>query len=534
MQRASARELAARRAAIVAAVRGGRAARVRQRRRHRLDRAHRRRAGRDRGRGRLGPLRARRCSTPTARSRPRPAALFALPVVRRPGRGVATALGGGYLASGAGGRAPAAAPVLPARPAARPPARAPARCRRRCSAPPPTALRIGDRVWFRHAKAGELCERFDALHLVEGDARRGRRCRPTAARAAPSSEPRRAPSGAEHALQYAFSKRPSGSSSRATACEVVPARGSAGAARARSGMALAPVRAPAERVHQRLDLAEGRLARHPLGTRARRRSAVSRPWAGESSASSAATKRSSTGNGTGWRSRISRAPRTASAACSRGIAYSISVKRTSRGLAKMRCDQSTRSRPRGGRAAKRLMRGIARGKRAPGAAERSNAWLSSSTSLAARRGARGAARGGVLGAVVRARERQRRVREVEELEVVVRVRALVERVEHLLQRRAASTPRSLNAGTQRSVTAVTTPSEPSPTRAARRRSPSSSVSVRRSPSPVTSSSASTCAREVRQPRAGAVRAGRERAGERLGVDVAEVRERQPALLRARG
>ena len=31
------------------------------------------------------------------------------------------------------------------------------------------ALRVGDRVWFRHAKAGELCERFDALHVVEGD-----------------------------------------------------------------------------------------------------------------------------------------------------------------------------------------------------------------------------------------------------------------------------------------------------------------------------------------------------------------------------
>ncbi len=30
-------------------------------------------------------------------------------------------------------------------------------------------LLIGDKVWFRHAKAGELCERFEALHLVEGD-----------------------------------------------------------------------------------------------------------------------------------------------------------------------------------------------------------------------------------------------------------------------------------------------------------------------------------------------------------------------------
>ena len=30
-------------------------------------------------------------------------------------------------------------------------------------------LRIGDRVYFRHAKAGELCERFNTLLLVEGE-----------------------------------------------------------------------------------------------------------------------------------------------------------------------------------------------------------------------------------------------------------------------------------------------------------------------------------------------------------------------------
>ena len=29
-------------------------------------------------------------------------------------------------------------------------------------------LSIGDLVWFRHAKAGELCERFATLLLVEG------------------------------------------------------------------------------------------------------------------------------------------------------------------------------------------------------------------------------------------------------------------------------------------------------------------------------------------------------------------------------
>ncbi len=30
-------------------------------------------------------------------------------------------------------------------------------------------LALGDKVWFRHAKAGELCERFAELHLVDGD-----------------------------------------------------------------------------------------------------------------------------------------------------------------------------------------------------------------------------------------------------------------------------------------------------------------------------------------------------------------------------
>jgi len=34
--------------------------------------------------------------------------------------------------------------------------------------PAAARLRAGDRVWFRHAKAGELCERFNELHLVRG------------------------------------------------------------------------------------------------------------------------------------------------------------------------------------------------------------------------------------------------------------------------------------------------------------------------------------------------------------------------------
>jgi D-serine deaminase-like pyridoxal phosphate-dependent protein len=30
-------------------------------------------------------------------------------------------------------------------------------------------LNLGDPVFFQHAKAGELCERFDELYLVEGE-----------------------------------------------------------------------------------------------------------------------------------------------------------------------------------------------------------------------------------------------------------------------------------------------------------------------------------------------------------------------------
>ena len=35
---------------------------------------------------------------------------------------------------------------------------------------PARSLQIGDRVWFRHAKAGEMLERFDTVHVVEAGA----------------------------------------------------------------------------------------------------------------------------------------------------------------------------------------------------------------------------------------------------------------------------------------------------------------------------------------------------------------------------
>lgn len=98
---------------------------------------------------------------------PAPALAFALPVVRRPGPGCVTLLGGGWAASGPAGddRSPIVAwptglrldeeegagevqtPVL---------------------GEAADDLALGDRVWLRHAKAGELCERVDVLHVVSG------------------------------------------------------------------------------------------------------------------------------------------------------------------------------------------------------------------------------------------------------------------------------------------------------------------------------------------------------------------------------
>ncbi|MEU7261325.1 amino acid deaminase/aldolase [Streptomyces rimosus] len=98
----------------------------------------------------------------------RPAALFAQPVVRRPGKGVVTVLGGGYPASGVAGRDRSPVPYLPEGLRYDPQEEA-GEVQTPLLGPAADGLRLGDKVWFRHAKAGELCERFAALHLVEGD-----------------------------------------------------------------------------------------------------------------------------------------------------------------------------------------------------------------------------------------------------------------------------------------------------------------------------------------------------------------------------
>jgi D-serine deaminase-like pyridoxal phosphate-dependent protein len=98
---------------------------------------------------------------------PDPALLFALPVVRRPGPDVATLFSGGYVASGTGTRDRLPRPYLPAgltligvegAGEVQTPVRGAAAGR----------LRAGDRVWLRHAKAGELAERFTDYYVLDG------------------------------------------------------------------------------------------------------------------------------------------------------------------------------------------------------------------------------------------------------------------------------------------------------------------------------------------------------------------------------
>jgi D-serine deaminase-like pyridoxal phosphate-dependent protein len=98
-----------------------------------------------------------------------PAAMFAMPVVRRPSGGVATLLGGGYPASGAAGRDRLPAPHLP-RGLRVDPLEGAGEVQTPVTGSAAASLQIGANVYLRHAKAGELCERFNTLYLVRGHA----------------------------------------------------------------------------------------------------------------------------------------------------------------------------------------------------------------------------------------------------------------------------------------------------------------------------------------------------------------------------
>lgn len=106
-----------------------------------------------------------------------PSLFFALPVVRKPTPKIATLFGGGYIASGPASKSRSPRPVAWSRRAAGAARSALTLLRSEGAGEVQTpvagaaGVQIGDRVWFRHAKAGELCERFDTLHLVHADGR---------------------------------------------------------------------------------------------------------------------------------------------------------------------------------------------------------------------------------------------------------------------------------------------------------------------------------------------------------------------------
>jgi D-serine deaminase-like pyridoxal phosphate-dependent protein len=98
---------------------------------------------------------------------PRPAAFFGLPVVRRPAQGVVTVAGGGLIASGATGADRSPEPWAPPG-LALTPLEGAGEVQTPLTGPGAAGLSIGDLVWFRHAKSGELAEHVNAVHLLAG------------------------------------------------------------------------------------------------------------------------------------------------------------------------------------------------------------------------------------------------------------------------------------------------------------------------------------------------------------------------------
>jgi D-serine deaminase-like pyridoxal phosphate-dependent protein len=100
---------------------------------------------------------------------PLPAAFFGLPVVRRPGDGVVTVAGGGFIASGPTGKDRSPLPWAP-------PdlhltgLEGAGEVQTPLTGPGTRLLQVGDWVWFRHAKSGEIAEHTNTVHLLAGDA----------------------------------------------------------------------------------------------------------------------------------------------------------------------------------------------------------------------------------------------------------------------------------------------------------------------------------------------------------------------------
>jgi D-serine deaminase-like pyridoxal phosphate-dependent protein len=96
-----------------------------------------------------------------------PAAFFALQVVRIPKRGMITCAGGGYIASGEIRKGKLPLPVMPVglqylKQEGAGEVQTPL-----LLAKGSPKINLGDPIFFQHAKAGELCERFNELILIQ-------------------------------------------------------------------------------------------------------------------------------------------------------------------------------------------------------------------------------------------------------------------------------------------------------------------------------------------------------------------------------
>jgi D-serine deaminase-like pyridoxal phosphate-dependent protein len=99
---------------------------------------------------------------------PAPAAAFSLSVVRKPGPEMATLLGGGWVASGP--PAPDRMPQLAWPEGLKYVAREGAgEVQSPVTGRAAAALTVGDRVWLRHTKAGELSEHLNEFAVVDHD-----------------------------------------------------------------------------------------------------------------------------------------------------------------------------------------------------------------------------------------------------------------------------------------------------------------------------------------------------------------------------
>ncbi|MBV9949866.1 MAG: hypothetical protein JOZ69_23695 [Myxococcales bacterium] len=97
-----------------------------------------------------------------------PAAFFAVQASRRPAPGILTCNGGGFVASGAAGVDRLPLPALPDGLRLLPREGA-GEVQTPVTGPPDVGVALGDPIFFRHAKAGELAERVKEYLLVRGD-----------------------------------------------------------------------------------------------------------------------------------------------------------------------------------------------------------------------------------------------------------------------------------------------------------------------------------------------------------------------------